>query len=189
MLKTLISLATVLAFVTAIIATILSFISLGFASPAPWIILAIVITTPLLYRKYSALKSINWDDSYSVGVAAMDDDHKRLIYLFNELESASKYYTNKGFEEKALNEVVEYTKYHFDHEEKLMKDNNYPGVDEHIKQHIEMIIKINKIVEDYQSKPDYAVDEAVDFLRCWLVKHIQKTDQEYTAFFHEKGIH
>jgi len=189
MLKTLLSLAVVLAFVSGIVATILTFISLGFASPAPWILLAIIITTPIFYRKYAAKQAISWDPSYSVGVAAMDDDHKRLIYLFNELESASKYYTNKNFEEKALQEVVDYTKYHFDHEEKLMKDNNYPGVDEHIKQHIEMIIKVNKIVEDYQNKPDYAINEAVEFLRCWLVNHIQKTDQEYTEFFHGKGIH
>ena len=188
MLKTLISLATVMAFVSGIVATILTFISLGFASPVPWVLLAIIITTPLLYRRYSAIKSINWDPSYSVGVAAMDDDHKRLIYLFNELETASKYYTNKEFEEKALTEVVEYTKYHFEHEEKLMKENDYPGFDDHIKQHIEMIVKVNQIVEDYKNKPDYAINEAVEFLRCWLVKHIQQTDQEYTEFFHERGI-
>jgi hemerythrin len=188
MIKTLTSLAAVLTFVSGIVAVILTFFSLGFASPVPWFIVLVVIAIPFIYKKYADIKAISWDPSYSVGVAAMDDDHKRLIILINQLESAANYYTNKEFEEKALMEVVDYTKYHFEHEEQLMKDNSYPGYEEHIKQHIEMIIKINNIVEEYKNKPDYAINKAVKFLRCWLINHILKTDQEYTEFFHEKGI-
>ena len=188
MLKTLISFTMALIVVAGIVAAILTFISRGFTSPVPWVLVIGVVAIPFIYKRYSSSKTISWDPSYSVGITVLDDDHKHLIHLINQLESASNYYTGSEFEEKALQEVVDYTKYHFEREEKLMKDNNYPDFENHSKTHMKMIIKVNQVVEDYKNNPNYAINDTVKFLRDWLINHICKTDREYIEFFKTKGI-
>ena len=188
MLRTLITFAMVLAFVAGLVAIVLTFTSLGFTSPVPWVLIVGVVAIPFIYKKYIAARAINWDPSYSVGVTSLDDDHRHLINLINQLESAIHYYTGKEFEQKALQEVVDYTKYHFEREEKLMKENNYPDFDNHVAKHREMIEKVNQSVEDYKNDPDHAISDTVEFLRSWLINHICKTDREYTSFFNDKGI-
>jgi len=188
MLRTLISFVMVLTFVAGLVAIVLTFMSLGFTSPVPWVLIAGVVAIPFVYKKYIAARTIVWDESYSVGVTALDDDHKHLINLINQLESAIHYYNGKEFEEKALQEVVDYTKYHFEREEALMKENDYPDFDNHIAKHKAMIDKVNQVVEDYKTNPDHALTDTVEFLRDWLINHICKTDKEYTGFFNGKGI-
>ncbi|MFK5984226.1 MAG: bacteriohemerythrin [Pseudomonadota bacterium] len=188
MFKTLISFTMALVFVSGIVAAILTFISLGFTSPVPWVLIIGVVAIPFIYKKYIRANTLAWDPSYSVGVTALDDDHKHLIHLINQLDSAANYYTGSEFEEKALQEVVDYTKYHFDREEQLMKDNGYPDYDNHHKTHLKMIEKVNQVVEDYKKNPDYAINDTVKFLRDWLINHICKTDREYMDFFKSKGI-
>jgi hemerythrin-like metal-binding protein len=188
MLKAVISIFAVLIFVSGIVAAILTFMSLGLASPVPWVLIAGIVAIPIIYTRYSQSRIVTWDPSYSVGVTVLDDDHKHLIHLINKLESASNYYTGGDFEKKALQEVIDYTKYHFEREETLMKDNDYPDYENHIKVHKKMIEKVNQIVEDYKKNTDNAIDETVKFLRAWLINHICKTDKEYKSFFKEKGV-
>jgi hemerythrin len=188
MLKAVISIITVFIFVSGIVAIVLTFMSLGLASPVPWILIAGTVAIPIIYKKYSQSRVVSWDPSYTVGVTVLDDDHKHLIHLINQLESASNYYTGGEFEKKALQEVVDYTKYHFEREEKLLKDNNYPDYDNHIKIHKKMVDKVTQVVEDYKTDADNAIDETVKFLRDWLINHICKTDREYMEFFKSKGI-
>jgi len=188
MLKTLTTFTMVLAFVAGLVGAVLTFISLGFTSPVPWLLIAGVVAIPFIYKKYISARTITWEPSYSVGVAALDDDHKHLINLINQLESAIHYYTGKEFEQKALQEVVDYTNYHFEREEKLLKENNYPDFDDHVAKHRKMVEKVNEAVEAYKNNPDHAISDTVEFLRCWLINHICKTDMEYKEFFNDKGI-
>jgi len=186
--KVLTNLLLILMIVFGVIAVIFTFISLGASHPAPWIITAIVILIPILYSKYSASKYIQWNDKYSVNIQLIDDDHKRLIHLINQLQSSIDYYQSQSFDEEALKELIDYTKFHFKREEDLMQEYDYPGYEEHIVQHKKMIEKINNMVEKYSKSGESTISETVDFLRDWLINHIQKTDQQYVPFFKEKGV-
>ncbi len=182
------NLLMVLAIVAGVVTLIFTFISLGLMHPAPWIILAIIIIIPILHSKYVSSGYVRWKDSYSVDIPSIDDDHKRLINLINQLQSAIHYYQSKEFEEKALKELIDYTKFHFDREEKLMQEHNYPGYEEHVKQHGSMVNKVNDIVANYSQDSEETICETVKFLRDWLINHIQKTDQQYVEFFKDKGV-
>ncbi len=178
----------VLLTVTAIVMVGLGFL-MGPSHPLPWIMLVILIAIPFIHNKMISSQYMVWKDEYSVGIEAMDNDHKKLLNLINQLQTAVNYYTGKEFEQKALDELIDYTKTHFAREEKLMEENGYPDLEAHKKQHQQFIEKVNHLVDEYQKDSDVTMMDALNFLKNWLVKHINGTDKEYGKVLNEKGIH
>ncbi len=82
----------------------------------------------------------------------MVQEHKKLITILNQFSIAHDYAMSEEFEKGALDELVSYTKYHFDYEEKLMSENNYPDFEEHQSQHKNMIEQVNRFVKTHQKK-------------------------------------
>ena len=185
--RTLGTFGLVLLFISAIILVALSF-TLGLKHPAPWILLSILLAIPLVHNLYISSRFIRWKKKYSVGIPSIDDDHKKLINLINQLQNANYYFVDKDHERQALNELIDYTKYHFDREEKLMQKFAYPEYEAHQDQHKKMIAKVNAIVEDYEVNADHAINDTVKFLRNWLINHIRKTDMAYKEFFSDKNV-
>ncbi|RMD50425.1 MAG: hemerythrin, partial [Ignavibacteria bacterium] len=85
------------------------------------------------------MNKIEWKHYYNIGVPEIDEQHKKLTDMINELIVAR----NEGKEEevfgKILKSLVEYTQVHFSSEEKHMKQYNYPGLVEHQHQHKALI--------------------------------------------------
>jgi len=174
---------------------ILSFIVIGVGfmfgldNPVPWIMIAILAALPFVHKRMTASRFVSWDDELSVGIETIDDDHKKLLTLINNLQTAVFYPTGEAFERQALDELVDYTKYHFEREEKMMLDNGYPDIEAHKKQHEEMIAKLGGFLAAYEKDREATVDDLTTFLKEWLLNHIAGTDQKYTPFLHEKGVH
>ncbi len=178
----------VLLTVTAIVMVGLGFL-MGPDHPLPWIMLVIVIAIPFIHNKMVANRYLVWKDEYSVGIEEMDNDHKKLLNLINQLQTAVHYYTGKEFEEKALDELVDYTKTHFKKEEQLMEDNDYADIAAHKLQHKAFIDKVNHFLEEYKNNSDVTIVDTLEFLKDWLIKHINGTDKEYGKALNKKGIH
>lgn len=70
----------------------------------------------------------DWKDSYSVGVKEMDNQHKVLVDLINQLHTAMTAGKGSSVAGPIISEMVRYTKFHFDAEEKLMTTHGYPGL-------------------------------------------------------------
>ena len=187
MLKALESLGWVLFIVILVVMTLLSFL-LGIDHPLPWILLVLLVITPFIHNKIMARKFLVWKDEYSVGIEAMDNDHKKLLNLINQLQTSVQYYTGKEFEISTLEALVDYTKVHFAHEEELMQQNDYPNFAEHKLQHEKMIEKVDIQLQNYKTNPESAITEALAFLKTWLIKHINGTDKEYGVYLNAKGI-
>ena len=172
---------------TLIVAVILGFMA-GPSSPLTWLLLVVLIAIPFLYRKKDRKDFLEWKDEYSVGIDSIDQQHKKLINLINQFQTAVKYSTGEEFEHEALNELVNYTKIHFTYEEGMMERNDYPDFESHKAQHMEMIRKVEEVLAEYENEPDTAMSNAVNYLKEWLIHHINGTDKEYTSFMIEKGV-
>lgn len=109
--------------------------------------------------------TIYFDDSISVGHKQLDKEHIQLLNIINVLY--------KG--ENAYDALLEYVKYHFRHEEELMKNSGYPGYKKHKKLHDEFIKKI-------YSLRGANVDEIYKVTKDWLVNHIMKVDKQYSSY-------
>jgi hemerythrin len=67
------------------VAFVLTLMAFSFAHPVPWIILAVMIAIPIYSNRKEKSFYVTWKDEYSVGIEAIDDDHKQLLYLINQL--------------------------------------------------------------------------------------------------------
>lgn len=133
------------------------------------------------------METIKWDDSFSVEVKSLDDQHKKLINLFNELFKKVNLGSDKKLSKKIIKSLKEYTIYHFSTEEKYFDEFNYYLSDNHKKQHQFFIQKI----EDFESKlnKDMIKLEIANFLLDWIFNHIYFSDKLYSDLFISKGLH
>jgi hemerythrin len=126
---------------------------------------------------------IEWNNAlYSVRIAEFDNDHKKLVQLLNELHSAMM----KGQGKEKLNlifqELKAYTEYHFKAEEEKMAANGYPALEEHKKQHHELITKLELLSKDFENGKREISIETFKFLKEWIFNHIQVVDKKYTPY-------
>lgn len=171
-----------------LIADIMLFVALGVTHPVPWILLIVLIAIPYLNNRLEGRRFVTWKPEYSVGIEVIDQDHKKLLSLINNLQAAVYYHTGETFEKQALDELVEYTNFHFQREEQLMEEHGFPGFAEHKKEHELMIAKVGEFIKAYESQGSDALDTVSEYLKEWLIGHINGTDQQYSRFLIEKGV-
>ena len=157
-------------------------------NPLTWLLVASLLVVPLLHRRMKSHQHLEWKSDYSVGIASIDTQHRKLIELINSLQTAVDYSTGEEFERKALDELVDYTKTHFKYEEGLMEQNDYPDFDAHRASHASMIAKVDEVLEAYRQDQEGAIQQALDFLKDWLINHINGTDKQYSRYLIDKGV-
>lgn len=158
------------------------------SSPITWALIAMLVIIPFVHSRLASTQFVEWKDDYSVGIDSIDQQHKRLLNLINQLQTAVDYSTGEQFEREALDELVDYTKTHFSYEEGLMKDNDYPDFEAHKLQHEKMFKKVEEVLSEYEQDHDTAMSNAAEFLKDWLIRHINGTDKEYSSYLIGKGV-
>ena len=131
---------------------------------------------------------IDWNDSLSVGVQQIDQEHKKLIDLINILNESMKNGKSKETLQIVFSELVDYTITHFTNEEMLMQKANYVNFAVHKHEHDQLTQRAKVLRDDYKSGKLMISIEVRDFLKDWIINHIQKTDKLYTKAMNEKGI-
>lgn len=135
------------------------------------------------------MAKIQWDDSLSVGIDVIDQQHKMLIHRLGELSEAVEMKQGETAIMKTLEFMSEYTDFHFSSEEEHMAEQNYPGLDYQKAQHEEFRNTLKRIVEDYEDEgPTRALTTSINtFLFNWLLNHIKGTDLKFGKFLNEKA--
>jgi len=121
-----------------------------------------------------------WSNDFSVSVPEMDQEHQKLFDIINELFRAIRGGKATGIQMDILTALSDYTKTHFAHEERLMQSHNYEGLDEQKRLHRKFESKIDDMYKLAQSGASVGLD-ALNFLKDWLVSHIQKVDGKYAS--------
>lgn len=134
------------------------------------------VEVPLASRRNALI----WTNKLSIGVQQVDDDHKVLIGLMNELSKS-------GLEtedvEVIINNLIDYTLYHFRREEAVMKACGYPYLEAHRKVHQHLGAKVGQFAEEWRKDGGAElIEELLEFLRTWLVDHIMQEDAEIGPF-------
>ncbi|MDW7733293.1 MAG: bacteriohemerythrin [Methanolobus sp.] len=129
-----------------------------------------------------------WSDKYSMNIKEIDEQHKNLVKMINELHDAMLNARSKEVALGIINNMAEYTQYHFSTEEKYMVQYKYPEYVAHKKEHDKFIEQVGAFKKDYESGKAGLTFELLNFLKDWLVGHIQESDRKYSPFFNEKGL-
>jgi hemerythrin-like metal-binding protein len=139
--------------------------------------------------KYSKdREGIKWDDKYSVGISMIDEEHKKLIGILNKAIFAKKHNDNPEEIQEVLREMTNYVLTHFKTEETYMIKFNYPEYQDHKEEHhnfsIKTIAYFGKVI-----KGDYQIaNEIFEYLKRWLINHIQVIDKKYIDCFKRNGL-
>ena len=131
---------------------------------------------------------IKWTEELSVGVNAFDNDHKKLIELFNKLYDALSQGEANNLIPSVLKELSDYTKSHFKKEENVLVTNNYPGYLDHKKLHDEFVANLQDLQEKFQSGNMTLGVSMFNLLTTWIKNHIKQIDKKYTEYLNLKGI-
>ena len=132
---------------------------------------------------------IEWNQELAVGIEAIDKQHKRLVNLINMLHDSMKIGKGREVLGEVLNELTDYTVYHFDTEEKLMLKYEYPSYASHKKEHEKLTDQVKEIKTKFEEGDTVLTVEFMGFLRDWLSNHIVKVDKKYSDFLNSKGVH
>ncbi|MCH5150946.1 MAG: hemerythrin family protein [Spirochaetales bacterium] len=124
-------------------------------------------------------EKVNWDDSYLLGITEIDDQHKKLLMIANELYEIANGSpeTYKLKMSSALKKLTDYTVYHFDNEENYMRKCGYPGADMHKMAHDNFIKEVNYQVRQLSSDNIEAGIHFYAYVANWVMTHIAKADK------------
>jgi hemerythrin len=128
---------------------------------------------------------VSWSPNLSVGVKAIDDQHKELLKMTNDLfnhcvgdEASERVYFNK-----IIHSAVDYVKVHFSTEEKIMTALNYPGFREHKKEHDTFVLTVADMAREFNEGKKVSLVVFTRFLKDWILTHIAVSDKKYFEYF------
>ncbi len=131
---------------------------------------------------------IEWNDTLAVGIAEIDQQHRKLIELIQHLQSVDAHPDREfALVEQALDEMVAYTMYHFGTEERLMEEYSYPQDVGHLAQHERFLSDVTNMMESFMAGSHVSAGDIGQYLGNWLIQHIQHTDQQLAAWLHERA--
>ena len=125
---------------------------------------------------------VKWQDSYSVGIKVIDEQHIKLIKLtnklFNSCISGQERTKSDSIFLGVINEVIDYVGYHFSTEETVMERVNYPAYKNHKQEHIAFVKEVLQKVEEFNAGKINAPLSFVYYLRDWILNHIAVNDKK-----------
>jgi len=136
---------------------------------------------------------VSWSDKYATGIELIDNQHHQLVDLTNELYRACL----SGGDERlsvfkdAMSRMVEYVRYHFAAELKLLDAIKYPDFISHKKMHNDLVEEILAASSKYDEGKKFIPNKFVRTLKDWVFGHIAVYDKIYAAYVDEqrqKGI-
>lgn len=132
---------------------------------------------------------IQWNDGLNLGVKALDDDHKKILLITNNLSEAISNGEKKDVIENIFKELEDCTRDHFSREEAYLKDCGCIKLEEHIKKHRAFYAEFSKLKAKAFSSQNYtAVQDITMYLAEWLLNHIIEDDIPAVTTFKKCGL-
>ena len=132
--------------------------------------------------------TVAWSDDYALGLAEIDEQHKFLFHLIDDIWRAVASKADRDATMKVIAELERYTVTHFAAEEAFMREQLYSRYQEHRAEHEKFVSRIALERAGVKAGKPLSL-ELLHFLRDWLVQHIRFTDRAYADEFrdHEKA--
>ncbi len=137
------------------------------------------------------MPKLEWDVSYSVGVASFDAQHKYIFNYINELRDTMMGKKGHDAVDKILVSLLDYTNGHFFNEEIMLFKHEFPDFDVHKAEHDKFLSEIRGLYVRFKAgETDSRLisAEIIAVVTELLQEHIMKTDMEYTSYLNSKGV-
>ncbi len=125
---------------------------------------------------------LEWTREYSVGSEKMDNEHKMLFSIINDLADHVQQGEGNVALPYAFTQMKAYSIYHFASEESMLDKLNYAELDIQKKEHAAFIERINLLEKDFEQMRMGTIDSVITFLKSWWTAHILREDKKYAGF-------
>ena len=123
-----------------------------------------------------------WTPDYAVGIEEIDREHRRLFKLTGRVHQAMLAGKGRQILESLLISLVNYTSYHFAHEEQVMERTGYPDLRMHRIQHEDLRSRVAAMQDRWASGEVMMTPEVTQFLMEWLKIHTTTSDRRIGEF-------
>jgi hemerythrin len=120
-----------------------------------------------------------WKPEYSVNEAVLDAHHQQLFSILNSVYENVMNSPELDSVLPKIDQLSEYTKYHFSTEEVFMKEKKYPDIAEHIEKHREFSRTVDSLRTSYHDNDLEIAKKLIIVLGEWLLGHVLKEDMKY----------
>lgn len=128
---------------------------------------------------------LQWKDRYSVGIAAVDHEHKELIDLINRLYAEWVQGGPHGSVEGFFGDLYKGISAHFALEERFMRERGYDQLTAHKDDHERLLDEIRDIMDDFVDEEQTA-NALAGRLESWFSRHFETHD---ARLHHKLGAH
>jgi hemerythrin len=127
---------------------------------------------------------LKWKKEYETGFDEIDNQHRRFFIIFEKLYAIVPKSNNEDEIIETINELKDYTLYHFKTEENLFVKFIYDETEKksHLEKHQELCETIRKFENEDTVSPGILGYKLVDFAQKWLIEHILSTDMQFVNF-------
>ncbi len=132
---------------------------------------------------------LEWSDAIAIGEPSIDHDHRILLALINQIASPENR-NDISAVEFVLDELVNYTNFHFLREEEMMAAADYPGIEEHRAIHRRLVAEVTDLQQRFSEAGGGASlgEELSRYLVHWLKRHVMEEDRQYRPYVLEKFV-
>ncbi|MBF0100269.1 MAG: hemerythrin family protein [Desulfobacterales bacterium] len=131
---------------------------------------------------------MEWSDKFELKISDIDQQHKQLLSMVNEMHDAMKNRKGKDVLADILKRLIDYTQKHFATEEKYFETHHYPDSLKHKMEHKALTQKVIELNEKFNKGDLFITVEVMNFIRDWLTNHILKSDLKYGSYLRERGV-
>jgi hemerythrin len=129
-----------------------------------------------------------WKPTFSVQIREIDVEHQNLFRVAEELHSAMASGKGKVVLARILDRLLQYTRVHFAHEERLMAVSGYPEFASHKAEHEALTRKVEEFQSTFRAGQAAITVQLLLFLKTWLERHIASSDQKYSPYVRGKAV-
>jgi hemerythrin len=131
------------------------------------------------------MKDLVLDQTLLIGIDEIDDDHGKLINIFNILNHSVTEGAATDYVEAVLEELINCTVWHFSHEERLMLKYGYDAYEEHKADHQDLVAGVRELQQKFLQTGKLDEKEHLEYLERWLTEHILVADIRLGSFLIE----
>jgi len=128
---------------------------------------------------------IPFHDAHLVGVAEIDDQHRYLVRMVNELNHTLLAESTLGHAESRFDELIRYTAFHFQTEHRLMEKYAYPQQAAHDQEHAQLVGELRLILQKKSGEGDMLVLQKI---KDWLIGHMHNSDRSLGQYLNQQGV-
>ena len=128
-------------------------------------------------------KDFYWSDDLSTAITFLDEEHRRLIDRYHEVVDELQSNTDLSRFLDGMRRLADEARTHFTHEERVMRNIQYPDYSEHKAEHDRLASDFAAFIRNIGvgfSRKD--LPALTEYFRYWFMNHLKEHDVKLSEF-------